>query len=304
MDKLFVVVVISNICEYKRRWELFNEFINRMHEYKDYIELYITELAYNEQEFMVTDKNNSKHYQLRTDYALWHKENLINITIKNKLPNNWKYVAWIDCDIEFNNKLWYEDCINKLQDNDIIQLFEKCINLNYLNEADTTYESICYMHKNNIILNGGHPGYAWACTREYYDKIIGLLDICIVGGSDSKMASCFINKYIPFHYCPEYKKIIEEFYNRSQPCKYDYVNGTINHYYHGQLINRQYENRHMILLSHYYNPYLYLKYDNNGILIPSKHFPEKMLEDIYKYFIDRNEDDIYLFLKKKYIDII
>jgi len=57
------------------------EFIDRMKEYNN-IKLYIVELAYGDQKFQVTDNTNKNHLQLRTKYALWHKENMINIDVK------------------------------------------------------------------------------------------------------------------------------------------------------------------------------------------------------------------------------
>ena len=101
-DKLNVISVISNVCEFKTRWRLMKEFIERMNSIQN-INFYVVELAYDDQEFNVTNSSNPNHLQIRTKYALWHKENMINIGIKKLLPSDWKSVAWIDGDIEFDN---------------------------------------------------------------------------------------------------------------------------------------------------------------------------------------------------------
>ena len=36
----------------------------------------------------------------------------------------------------------------------------------------------------------GHPGYAWAITREAMDILDGLIDFSIVGSADFQMACC------------------------------------------------------------------------------------------------------------------
>jgi hypothetical protein len=66
-----------------------NEFKERMNKVKN-IKFYIVELAYEDQEFKITNSTNPNHLQLRTKYALWHKENLINIGISKLLPSDWK----------------------------------------------------------------------------------------------------------------------------------------------------------------------------------------------------------------------
>ena len=52
-DKLHVIAVISNPCNYKIRYKLARQFFQRMEKEKDVI-LYIVELVYGDQEFAVT----------------------------------------------------------------------------------------------------------------------------------------------------------------------------------------------------------------------------------------------------------
>jgi arginyl-tRNA--protein-N-Asp/Glu arginylyltransferase len=89
--KLNVIVVISNPCFYARRYQLFNQFINRMNE-DDNVELYVVEMAYGDQKFIVTKSSNPKHLQIRTQTPLWHKENMINLAVKKLLPKNYNIV--------------------------------------------------------------------------------------------------------------------------------------------------------------------------------------------------------------------
>ena len=60
-DKLHVIAVISNPCLYVTRYILFKEFIQRIENEERNVILYIVELTYGDQKFIVTDKKNKKH---------------------------------------------------------------------------------------------------------------------------------------------------------------------------------------------------------------------------------------------------
>jgi len=146
-EKLNVITIISNICRYKRRWDLIKDFINRM-EYENDVNLYVVELAYEHQDFMITNSNNKNHLQLKTDTpALWHKENLINIGVKKLLPPNWKAFAWIDSDIEFDSVHWASDTLRLLNGYyDIVQLFTCCFDQNYDGSTMSVFQSFGYKY--------------------------------------------------------------------------------------------------------------------------------------------------------------
>ena len=86
-----------------RRYKLFKEFIN----------IYVVEMIYNNQEYMVTSYN-PKHLQLKTETSLWHKENMINLAIEKLLSKNYKAFAWFDANIEFDKSSCRKIIIKKL----------------------------------------------------------------------------------------------------------------------------------------------------------------------------------------------
>ena len=75
------------------------------------INLFIVEMIYKNQKFIITDKNNKNHLQLKTDIPIWHKENMINLGVKYLLPKDYKAFAWIDADIEFESSTWAIDTL-------------------------------------------------------------------------------------------------------------------------------------------------------------------------------------------------
>ena len=169
-EKLNVIIVISNPCFYAKRYLLANEFKVRMED-EENVNLYIVELAYGTQKYYVTDKNNKNHLQLRGEVPLWHKENMINIGINKLLPKNWKAIAWIDADIEFESVTWATDTLKILNGcKDIVQLYSHCVDMDRNKLTMTVFNSFGYQYtkKNSYTSKGPnywHPGFAWACTR-------------------------------------------------------------------------------------------------------------------------------------------
>ena len=88
---LYVIAVISNPARFQRRYQLFNEFCERMKK-EPQVQLVTVELQQSSRPFM-TDAT----IKLRTEHELWYKENLINIAVRH-LPKDWEYMAWIDAD--------------------------------------------------------------------------------------------------------------------------------------------------------------------------------------------------------------
>ena len=113
-EKLNVIIVISNPCLYAKRYILLKEFVKRIEEEEDKVNLFIVELVYGNQKFIITNKNNKHHLQLKTEVPLWHKENMINLGVKYLLPKNYKAFAWIDADIEFDSSSWALDTLKIL----------------------------------------------------------------------------------------------------------------------------------------------------------------------------------------------
>jgi nicotinic acid mononucleotide adenylyltransferase len=96
----------------------------------DNVELYVVEMAYKQQKFIVTQSSNPKHLQIRSETPLWHKENMINLAVKKLLPKNYKAFAWIDADIEFESNTWSLDTLKILNGyKDVVQIFSHAVDM-------------------------------------------------------------------------------------------------------------------------------------------------------------------------------
>jgi hypothetical protein len=301
-DKLHVILCISNPCLYARRYILIKEFMNRMELEETNVLVYVVELAYKKQRFIITDPKNPRHLQVRTEIPIWHKENMINLGVQKLLPKNWKAMAWIDSDIEFDSPSWALDTLKVLNGTkDIVQIFGNCIDMDKDEEAMNIFTSFGHQYTKEVpystqLQRFWHPGFAWACTRKAYEKMGGVYEGGILGSGDNIMALCLIQKGLKAlneNSSEDYKNSVLDFQRRVKTLRLGYVPGVIRHYFHGSKKYRRYNDRWQILLKHDYSPTLHVTHDNDGVLVPTKDCPKEMLREIMEYFRERNEDEFY-----------
>jgi len=320
-DDFYVISVITNPERFKTRARLFKEYMERMKKYD--VNLYVVEGAYGDRDFEVTDSSNPFHIQVRTESEIWLKENLINVAI-NRLPDSWKYIAWIDGDIDFVRPDWVMETIHELQHHPVVQLFEDAIDTGPNFEVLNVYKSFAYCYKKNLpkkrnnnqntkdtkdtemdepyyvssYSNGyyWHPGFAWAATRNAINTLGGLFEIGILGAGDHHMACSLIGEgrlSIPKGIHENYKKYVLVWEQRALRLHKNigYVKGTIYHFWHGKKSNRKYKERWQILIENNYDPSNDIHKDWKGVLTL---YPghEKLRDQIREYFQIRNEDSI------------
>lgn len=301
-EKLHVVAVVSNPCNFKIRYKLTNEYMNRMEKEPNVI-AYLVELVYGNQPFEVTTSTNKRHLQIRTNSPpLWHKENMINLGVRYLLPPNWKAMAWVDADVEFDSAHWALDALKVLNGGrDFIQLFSHCIDMDFNKQILNTFTSFGYQYTKNFQKGTGqkywHPGFAWACNRKAYDKMGGIFESGILGSGDNIMCHAFIKKApdsLKKGMTQEYLDFVNNFQNKVQGIKLGYIPGPIRHFFHGKKENRNYYGREDMLIKYKFDPYTFIEADSMGLLIPTSCFPKEFLKDIIDYFKDRNEDEMVL----------
>lgn len=293
-DTLHVITVISNPCGFRRRIQLAKEFMIRM-EKEPNIRFYVVELSYSGR-FELTNPRNPRHLRLRADVPLWHKENMVNIGVRHLLPEDWKCFAWIDADIEFENPTWALDALKILNNGkDVVQLWSHCDDMDKNQHTMKVFQSFAYQYCKRRDYrqdqNFWHPGYAWAMTREAYDRIGGLYELSILGSGDHNMAMALLGyESLNAQTSRGYKKSLEIFRHKCS-LRLGYVPGVIRHHFHGSKKNRRYHDRWKILVEHQYDPFVHITRTPIGLLVPTEKCPKKLLRDIFMYFHERNEDE-------------
>lgn len=275
---LYVVTSITNPARYRIRYHLYRQF-------EKYIKdsgaiLYTVEGSLREREYEVTDIGNPQHIRVNTTHELWHKENLLNLGIQ-RLPSDWKYVCWIDADIEFVRPDWVYETVHKLQQFSAVQLFSQAVDLDpHYRLIQPPRDSFAYWYQQNrqkAVLNTrygiSHPGYAWAFRREAVDALGGLIDWAAVGSGDWHMACALVGQveksFAPIkRTCPNYLEWCLEWQRRAEQHikrNVGYVDGLLTHYWHGAKRNRFYFDRWKILSGSKFNPAVDLKRDWQGM---------------------------------------
>jgi hypothetical protein len=310
---LHVVGVISNPARWNSRIRIAREWIEAMQATPN-VKLYLVELAHGDRKFEVTDKHNPQHLQLRTHGSneCWHKENLINIGMRRLVPHAAKYLAWIDTDVFWTEGSdWALKAIHELQTYDLIQPWKDCTDLGangdiMLDELlrPMVHTSFCYVHSLDVPKQTGpnqpykyaHSGFAWACTRKFWENTHGLMEKCVIGSADHLMAWAAIGKvdHAIHGLLPDgFKRMAHAWQQaavRVTKGNVGYVRTRIEHKFHGSKRKRGYRSRNELFVDHKFNPETDLGYDENGLLyIAGKPALE---EGIRRYNRSRDEDGI------------
>jgi hypothetical protein len=300
---LYVVTPVINPSRYRTRYALYRDF-------EKYITdagavLYTVEAAYGERDFEITDAANPRHIRLRTNHEIWHKENLINLGV-SRLPADWKYVAWIDADVQFARPDIVAETIHELQHFSVVQMFANAMDLGPRHEALRSFEGFvtqCKRHNGQAPGNMeqysvGHPGYAWACRRDAWDHLGGLIDFAILGSADRYMACALVGEIAQslrpelVQACPAYTEWCFEWQTRAETYikrNIGFVDGLLLHYFHGAKKNRGYANRSAILWTNQFDPARDIKRDWQGVwqLTDQK---IRLRDELRAYFRSRDED--------------
>lgn len=245
-----------------------------------------------------------------TKDLLWHKEALLNKVI-SELPEEYKYVFWVDADVIFTNKNWFVDGVESMgKYYNIIQPFEYCIHLDkdelkpsfdYNSEKDNAYtlslrnkkmwRSFSANFSNGMSKNDnydlhGHVGFAWAARRDILEQM-PLYDKALIGGADHIIAHAAANHIN--HNCIQktFTDTVDEIaewsikFSKLIDGKIGYVRGDLFHIWHGDIEKRQYLKRIQDFTPKTKG---ITKKDKNGLYV---HNDDEAKEYMEKYFSHR-----------------
>jgi hypothetical protein len=305
-----VITTYFNPLLFKSRQRLQLSFEKHMSSFG--VTVITVELAYGNQTFVVTDSSNPNHIQMRTDDVLWYKENLINIGA-HRSPPHCQYMAWIDTEIEILNRNWVRDTIAALETFKVVQLYE-IVNILSLKRsilvadvslgwchsqhaADAAYKKLEIKYRHPI-RKFCAPGYAWAMKKDSLVDMGGLFDKDIVGEADDTMARAFTGKIDGKKEIYQ-KDFVEEMLKWQRPVdalvqsRFGYVEGAINHLWHGSKANKGYYSRRNITnsIEFPYKPQEHVYYDGNGLIHFKPHVKDHYMRLILDYLRSRKEDD-------------
>jgi hypothetical protein len=316
-----VVTMVSNSARYASRYRLYREFADRMEAAG--VKLWTAEVAFGDRPFEVTDPNNFHHLQLRSENELWLKERALNLVIQRVTEQypDWKYVAWIDADLDWLGQAvygglshvsgepltgvrqWLKETWHALQQCHWVQMFQNAVDMGPRGEIIQTHTGFAYSYRHGEKFRPGytgwHPGYAWACTRFAYESVGGLIDWAILGAGDHHMAGALtgqVEKTANIALSEPYiRKLLEwqalaERYTRRD---IGYVPGTIRHFWHGRKKDRRYWDRWKIITECQFDPDKDIRNDAYGLLQIIDHGDMRSIQlrdRVRDYFYMRHED--------------
>lgn len=315
VDPLYIITPVFNPQRYRSRWKLYKEFEKYVLSYKE-AHLVTIECTFGEREkVMVVDMGeNHTVIHVQTSHELWIKENLINLAIQ-RLPENWKYVAWIDADVKFARPDWVGETVQKLQHYDFLQMFSTAVDLSPSFEVLKNHKGFIYCYLNDIPNlkkrmslpyyddereEGAywHPGFAWAARKSAINHVGGLVDWSVLGGGDMFMAYALVgqlnDRTMPWSLGKNGVRLLSEWQNRTErhiKRNVGYMEGQLLHYWHGKKADRKYNDRGQILIEVTFDPEMDLKKDWQGLYqLTDRSF--RLRDGARRYFSQRNEDSI------------
>lgn len=296
-NSFWAVTAFYNPAGYTRRTQNYYAFCRNLN-----VPLLVIELAEPGQHQLAAG-NADAFVRVSGNDRIWQKERLLNIAI-SALPEEAEFVAWIDCDVVFDNPDWSSEAQSMLQSGkSFVQLFETATHLPPQLSPTQVSLAMCRSAKplfaeqsfastvvsgefysaserpsrtemaNGLFTPGTFPishGIGWAGHRTML-KEVGLYDACVIGGGDRAMAwakiGCadMLTSMRPMT-DPQIHHYLSwaERINGSRSDQIGFVPGTVFHLWHGNLELRRYEKRHEILKQLSFDPFNDLELEENG----------------------------------------
>lgn len=260
--------------------------------------LFTVEIALSGQDFSIPAGD--RVLQLRAKHPLWFKENAINIaaTRHDFIPDEFTAIAWLDCDLIFENPDWHAIAAEKLRDVPAVQCFRTITHLDRNGEPQQTRKGVV-AHLAELdhmpAAYGDHPpGGAWAAHREFFERF-RLYEGNVNGGGDAMVHSAMMQNMEPGYLRLFENELLESHFQKwAEPVarhvrgQVDFVPGHIRHLWHGDKVNRQYKERCELLAD--FNPETDIHHNEKTNLLEWATDKPEMHRRHVEYFEKRKED--------------
>lgn len=305
---LWAVTSYFNPARYRRKLDNYRAFRRHLT-----APLVCLELSFSD-DFALGPNDAETVIRLRGGSVLWQKERLLNIALA-ALPASCEAVAWVDCDVIFEQSDWPDLARRALRDRQLVQLFRTRCNLARtagpdpvdLSQVDAQAVSLGYklaggtatpddVRRSDAPLTlASTAGIAWAAHRDLLARH-GLYDACILGTADRVIASAAIGRLdygrdailMNDQQFTHYRAWAQPFFGAVQG-KVGYIEGRAYHLWHGALQDRRYHERHEGLRRYDFDPAIDIAPEASGCWRWSSDKPD-MHDYVRAYFEARNED--------------
>ena len=248
-----------------------------------------------EQEFQTPPlPEHVKVVKIQTNSICFHQFALYDIGLQYTTKQK---IVLLDADILFEDDDWLEKVSKALDTDTIIQPYLLTNYLNADNSISFTRQSFAAFTFRKANMEqyrdvGFHIGHAWAFVRTVLPND-RLFPYTIMGSGDNVFVTCAMNKQSLVqrlsYLNPKAIEYLRAFNrNRNQKSVHiGFIQTTINHLYHGEMVNRQYNNRHENLAQQKFT-LDEMELSDDGL--PVFKSPEKWNPYFYQFFQNRKED--------------
>lgn len=239
------------------------------------------------------------------DAVLWQKERLLNRCI-DQLPDAVDAIGWLDADVIFARSDIHETILKALTRWPVIQPWSTCVMLDASGGVQkwNGHEMIRAMAAANNGRPGSghpgtkHPGFAWAARRDTLAAIGGLYDRHITGSGDTSMVLGFYGDFDSRFLAEDrMSSAMREHWMAWARRAYEtvrgqvgFVEGRIDHLYHGEIGNRQYQQRWTKLAAMNFDPGRHVQTAENGSLEWTPDAPRELVEYVADYLLHQRKE--------------
>jgi hypothetical protein len=306
---LWAITCYFNPVGYRRRLENYRIFRQRLK-----VPLVAVELSFGE-EFQLASGDADILVQLRSTTVLWQKERLLNVALKS-LPDVCDKVAWLDCDVVFENDDWAERASRALDELALVHLFHERneLPMDFTPSNPGSWrgtlktQSVLFqlaageIAADDVCLPGSVPrgftsGLAWAGRRDVLQEH-GFYDACIIGSGNIAILAAALGVFDQFAEALEMNTRRAEHYvkwagpfSEKVGGRVGYIAGSVFHLWHGDLRDRKHLARHRPFAQFDFDPYTDIALDPNGCWRWNSDKSE-MQAFVSQYFESRREDGI------------
>jgi hypothetical protein len=307
VNDIWIITSYFNPCRYFTRRFNFDAFAARLS--SSGANLLVIEMALDQGEFELG--NDHEIIRVRGDAVMWQKERLLNIAIAS-LPASCTKVAWLDCDLLFEDGDWLQKTSDALERFVVVQPFSSCVRLprghlefqGRAQEDEAVVESFAAvvardrsLARDAVYREHGHTGFAWAARRELLETR-GLYDACLTGSGDHLMAHVFAgaldSRCIPAmigsgnKYAEHFARWSAEAH-RIGAGSLGHVPGRVLHLWHGSMADRRYYSRNQEFKGFAFDPERHIRRGEQGLWEWAE-APEELRAWAIALFASRNED--------------
>lgn len=268
------------------------------------IPTYTPEAALEGQPFDVPEGACVHRYAVRD--PLFVKEGLFNLTLQT-LPVEYRAVAWIDSDAVFDRPDLAAATLEALREWPIVQLFSEIAflgrDMQELSLGKRFYgRGIVYRNamakRKSANPRLGWPGMAWAGRRDVLEAMGGLYDGYPMGSGDVFAIAGFYGDRGLAYFNAYARQTMSHWWKtwgaRSHEIvdsQIGHVHGVVRHLYHGNLKDRNYQQRHRMAKQTGFDPARHQERDANGLYQFSSACPAAMRTWAEDYMLRLRHED-------------